>query len=757
MWKFPKLPFYASVGAIPESYLLSLSYEEQILWLCSQVQAIKEGTPNYNYELLENKPSINNIPLIGNLTPEQLGLSNDYNIISNKPLINGVIVTGNKSGTDYGLQNQLIAGSGISIVGNTISATGGGGGGGTTDYNELSNKPSLNLVTIEGHKDFRDYGIQPQLQVNVTGVLTEGYTYDISNLSVNDVILPYTSNTSEVKYSAIRQVTSNGACKILDVKNGERYYFRGVVQFVSIGEDNEVSLIWDNPNNTYYDDLEFTATGNRTLLVSFFNISLTGEPRILQVQMGESIAESHLRNEVSTNEAKYDIEKLLLENAEYKSKTLNTGKYFDFDANKQLIEINQLNTSSLLIDLSENPIYNRIKIKGKAIEHYMFLFADSTREVIKLCPQNLAYFDEYIYLNIPEEATYLAISFFDTNNFAPSLEVVEMADTKGEGNFYTEIDQNLVLNYDGSINVTLESGKYYRLMPTRSLAFYKDVSGTPTLDSAIDMKNSILYYTETTSSKSITITGINEHNDEYIYQELFWLNSSNGWHYSTLKTNEVIQNGVSSIPQSTRSTIPSSGNDNDVPTISAVRTYVGSRTNFYTEIDQDVTLNLDGTTNYNFESNKYYLLKPNCHIYYYDSNNTLHSAPNMEESIFYYEEDYSGSTLTQKVITRTGVNKDLSDVSNESLTWTPENNYWYHSYSNYLHYVSNNYPSHLSSTQTTLYTTGHDYDIPTIKAVRNHTANFVNGGAYITNIWKGTQSAYDLIDPKSPTTMYIIE
>ena len=108
MFRYPKLPFYESIGAIPSSYLISLSYEEQILWLCSQVQAIKEGTPNYNYELLENKPSINNIPLIGNLTPEQLGISNDYNIISNKPLINGVIVSGNKTGSDYGLQNQLM-------------------------------------------------------------------------------------------------------------------------------------------------------------------------------------------------------------------------------------------------------------------------------------------------------------------------------------------------------------------------------------------------------------------------------------------------------------------------------------------------------------------------------------------------------------------------------------------------------------------------------------------------------------------------
>ena len=195
MFRYPKLPFYESIGAIPSSYLISLSYEEQILWLCSQVQAIKEGTPNYNYELLENKPSINNIPLIGNLTPEQLGISNDYNIISNKPLINGVIVSGNKTGTDYGLQNQLIAGSGITITGNTISTTGGGGGGGATSYNQLDDKPSINLVTIEGHQDGEDLGLQNELSsVLVEGAihqnLVTGSRFDFTNVTLNSIVLP---------------------------------------------------------------------------------------------------------------------------------------------------------------------------------------------------------------------------------------------------------------------------------------------------------------------------------------------------------------------------------------------------------------------------------------------------------------------------------------------------------------------------------------------------------------------------------------
>lgn len=36
-----------------------------------------------------------------------------------------------------------------------------GGGGGTSDYTKLSNKPSINSVTLTGNKSLADLGIQP--------------------------------------------------------------------------------------------------------------------------------------------------------------------------------------------------------------------------------------------------------------------------------------------------------------------------------------------------------------------------------------------------------------------------------------------------------------------------------------------------------------------------------------------------------------------------------------------------------------------
>ena len=42
-----------------------------------------------------------------------------------------------------------------------LLAGGSGGGGGTSDYTQLSNKPSINSVTLTGNKSLSDFGIAP--------------------------------------------------------------------------------------------------------------------------------------------------------------------------------------------------------------------------------------------------------------------------------------------------------------------------------------------------------------------------------------------------------------------------------------------------------------------------------------------------------------------------------------------------------------------------------------------------------------------
>lgn len=54
---------------------------------------------------------------------------------------------------------EIIVGNDFQL--NPFESAGGGSSSGTTNYNELSNKPKLNGVTIQGDKTFDDYGLTP--------------------------------------------------------------------------------------------------------------------------------------------------------------------------------------------------------------------------------------------------------------------------------------------------------------------------------------------------------------------------------------------------------------------------------------------------------------------------------------------------------------------------------------------------------------------------------------------------------------------
>ena len=62
----------------------------------------------------------------------------------------------------------------------TVSLGGGGGGGGTGDYNDLSNKPKINNVTLSGNKTGADLGLQ-----GATSIVT--LTTDSTELATNTI------------------------------------------------------------------------------------------------------------------------------------------------------------------------------------------------------------------------------------------------------------------------------------------------------------------------------------------------------------------------------------------------------------------------------------------------------------------------------------------------------------------------------------------------------------------------------------------
>jgi hypothetical protein len=108
------------------------------------------------------------------------GGTTDYSNLSNKPKINSVELNGNKSLSDLGVQETLVSGTNIKTINNN-SLLGSGnitiqGGGGTSDYSDLTNKPQINSVTLSGNKTTSDLGLGTITSVKMNGstVATSG-------------------------------------------------------------------------------------------------------------------------------------------------------------------------------------------------------------------------------------------------------------------------------------------------------------------------------------------------------------------------------------------------------------------------------------------------------------------------------------------------------------------------------------------------------------------------------------------------------
>ena len=91
------------------------------------------------------------------------GGTTDYNDLTNQPQLNGVTLKGNKTLDQIGAvqKNQGSGNSGkyLSVGSDGNVTLSDAPSGGTTDYNNLSNKPQLNGVTLEGNKTLDQVGV----------------------------------------------------------------------------------------------------------------------------------------------------------------------------------------------------------------------------------------------------------------------------------------------------------------------------------------------------------------------------------------------------------------------------------------------------------------------------------------------------------------------------------------------------------------------------------------------------------------------
>ena len=94
-------------------------------------------------------------------------------------------------------QDKLTAGQNITIENNVISAE----GGGVTSYEDLTDKPRINDISLEGNKSASDLGLQMRIDNYFTVENSEYLTYDFNSL-------PYLSSNSVMYCVPFTRITN---------------------------------------------------------------------------------------------------------------------------------------------------------------------------------------------------------------------------------------------------------------------------------------------------------------------------------------------------------------------------------------------------------------------------------------------------------------------------------------------------------------------------------------------------------------------
>lgn len=128
-----------------------------VSFLCSEPELVFDLT-------MQNADTIATIELYGGGTG-----TTDYNNLANKPTINNIILVGNKTTSDL-LINDVPAVTSADDNKVLLSTYSGGVGSYSwetyspiSSYNDLTDKPAINNVTLTGNKTSSDLGLQPEI------------------------------------------------------------------------------------------------------------------------------------------------------------------------------------------------------------------------------------------------------------------------------------------------------------------------------------------------------------------------------------------------------------------------------------------------------------------------------------------------------------------------------------------------------------------------------------------------------------------
>ena len=545
--------------------------------------------------------------------------------------------------------------------------------GGTSNYEMLSNKPSINGVTLIGDKTFEDLGLSTTKQYTEITNYETGEWFNTEGIFIGDEVPPTSIGT-------------NTAYLPIDLSDINNLKFR-----VSGSMAEPQSAIWftcsENPTEVqpsnlvtsisegglYYDnrEIEIQKPEGANYLVFNFKDTDLYPPKV------ELITETIGGSEVKDLQANLDLNEgqpISLEAGFY-----NTGRYKvrhltlfeseDWIGNYEIIYV--ANNYTII---SDN--YNIVLVDEGGVVNWRFDYHSGiTNTVID---------DDTM---IPtSKAVYQAIQ-----NIQPSGDL-----------FYTSLEDNIAL-VDGT-NTSLETGWYYLNN------HYVLVNGEP-----LGINQNLLFFLYKDTTYNTTIFNfIGEQN--FVECRVLALTSSYNWIIDKKSLNDYVKDSdiVTSISgSSTDSKVPSAKCVYD-----AIQNISPSGDSFYTELSSNVTFNQDGTTTPQLTSGYYY--SKNHSLYFWDGTASVIDTV-YNNSIFYY--DSSDKTIALVIGDKTILKKyEYTYLYSSQLTkWIKDNDF------NHQSFVNTYLLSHPSSVINSIGSTGNDYDVPDTNAIRTYVGNQISG------------------------------